>query len=1069
MNKKLLRTTLIAALSFAAIQVSGQSAAELADVKTVTFQQGLDGYEGTFQKRVHAGGTDQFGQDVQQYYLDGSFYANESDDTLDIIVFNDIIGTAAAQIPERATVLDAKLIYHTGTDGNAMSPGPYVIGRLGSQVEEFDTYADLDFIHNVDETPELRASRAMVAGRVSAGYADIAGLEEVSADVTPFVQAWVNGEENFGMTVMANDTTDGWQMVTIGNDDVTLRPRLTVQYTTAEVKEWNFTASQSAHVSGAGTTTDGSTLVAEWLDTDPIREALLQFDELFGESGLSADDQVLWAQLIVQTTGRPDESQSSDSNDPFTVHQLLTPWDVTSNFGDGGLSEIEGQIAAPIGELIGMGENSRASVDVTEIVRRWQAGESNYGFDIRPTNPDGWRFYFPGGPEDLVPTLRVVSIEVPGTPAASFTTSSIVGRIPFEISFDASASADPDGGAIQQYLWDFGNGNTAEGAQVSHIFSEPGIFSVVLTVVDNEGVTAESLAVVRALGAPVAVLNVEETEGLQPFHFVANAAGSEDLDGGGLSYFWSFGNGDTATGSSANYFFEQPGIYTVSLVVTDDEGDRVVLSQEITVNPASVRLASFQEGANGYEGTFQKRVRLGGLTADELGAEVQAYYLDGRPHDAAQLENDTADLIRFDNLVGSGPGQIPANASVVRATLTYTSGSDGNANTDGPYVIGRLNVDVDEFTTYGDLDGSDLPDERGPRGVVEPTLLSGFAAIDNEEVVTADVTTFVQAWVDGEPNQGLAVFTNDTANGWEISTIGNDDISKRPLLNVFYTTNPVKSYAFETVDSALIEPEVETQFGEDISEFFLDGGDDLKEALFKFDVFSADENSIGDGETILSATLLVETGGVLRSTSNNSDTDDPYWVRQMLVDWDGTDPTLDFGLDGITEGVEGSVPMGEFIGMGELAEARADVTEILLNWRAGQPNYGFGVSPGGTDGWQIFFPGVVFAGQDALPPTLYVLTEVTSAGPQRVEAPSIEELLGESPAPVAEGVTLAVRLEGDSNVVISWNSVDGGRYTVESSVDLIEWNVVEAEIASQGAQTEFTAPLSADASFFRVR
>ena len=122
---------------------------------------------------------------------------------------------------------------------------------------------------------------------------------------------------------------------------------------------------------------------------------------------------------------------------------------------------------------------------------------------------------------------------------------------------------------------------------------------------------------------------------------------------------------------------------------------------------------------------------------------------------ANQLNNDTADLIRFDDIVGSGDGQIPANANIIRAQLTYTTGSDGNANSDGPYVIGRLNVDVDESTVYGDLDSSDNADERGPRGVVEPGLLQGFAAISNEEVVTADITSFVQAWVDGEPNRGM--------------------------------------------------------------------------------------------------------------------------------------------------------------------------------------------------------------------------------------------------------------------------------------------------------------------------
>lgn len=65
------------------------------------------------------------------------------------------------------------------------------------------------------------------------------------------------------------------------------------------------------------------------------------------------------------------------------------------------------------------------------------------------------------------------------------------GSLPLEVSFDASASFDPDG-SIVSYEWDFGDpnsgeDNTASGKQVTHTYYEEGTFTVKLTVTDDSG------------------------------------------------------------------------------------------------------------------------------------------------------------------------------------------------------------------------------------------------------------------------------------------------------------------------------------------------------------------------------------------------------------------------------------------------------------------------------------------------------------------------------------------------------------------------------------------------------
>jgi PKD repeat protein len=83
-------------------------------------------------------------------------------------------------------------------------------------------------------------------------------------------------------------------------------------------------------------------------------------------------------------------------------------------------------------------------------------------------------------------------------PIASFTATPDHGTSPLSVDFDASASSDPDG-TIDEYYWDFGDGQTASLtlATVTHVYtnvqSDPLVFTAILTVTDNLG--AEDTAV----------------------------------------------------------------------------------------------------------------------------------------------------------------------------------------------------------------------------------------------------------------------------------------------------------------------------------------------------------------------------------------------------------------------------------------------------------------------------------------------------------------------------------------------------------------------------------------------
>ncbi|MCD6461262.1 MAG: PQQ-binding-like beta-propeller repeat protein [Thermoplasmata archaeon] len=100
-----------------------------------------------------------------------------------------------------------------------------------------------------------------------------------------------------------------------------------------------------------------------------------------------------------------------------------------------------------------------------------------------------------------------------------------------EVFFNASNSTDASG-PLLSVAWDFGDGTTAHGLVVSHVYSEPGEYNVTLEMADDEGNTYQYTFPVR----------VDE----------ASKAG-----GGGLSFLWPY------VGAAAVIFLGAAAVYLI--------------------------------------------------------------------------------------------------------------------------------------------------------------------------------------------------------------------------------------------------------------------------------------------------------------------------------------------------------------------------------------------------------------------------------------------------------------------------------------------------------------------------
>lgn len=159
-------------------------------------------------------------------------------------------------------------------------------------------------------------------------------------------------------------------------------------------------------------------------------------------------------------------------------------------------------------------------------------------------------------------------------------------------TFDASGSSSPIGN-ITSYEWDFGDGTSkAKSRTTQHMFAEEGIYKVLLTITDEDGLTAEKELEIEAELAPSSPSAVMTTdpqaeedatsiEGSVPFEVNFNATSSNDPDDDIIDYKWDF-DGDgvfDAAGETASYVYNDVGNYNASLTVIDSAGfeDKTVL------------------------------------------------------------------------------------------------------------------------------------------------------------------------------------------------------------------------------------------------------------------------------------------------------------------------------------------------------------------------------------------------------------------------------------------------------------------------------------------------------------
>ncbi len=150
-----------------------------------------------------------------------------------------------------------------------------------------------------------------------------------------------------------------------------------------------------------------------------------------------------------------------------------------------------------------------------------------------------------------------------------------IGKVCANGSLTFTSTSTAGDGTISNYLWDFGDGNTADttAGTINHIYASGSNIKAGLTLTNSFGCMASVTLpnVVTVLAAPNAAFSTSATT---VCHLTDGVSFTNTTTGGATpaTYLWSFGDGATSNSTNAVHSYATKGKFTVKLTATSKEG-----------------------------------------------------------------------------------------------------------------------------------------------------------------------------------------------------------------------------------------------------------------------------------------------------------------------------------------------------------------------------------------------------------------------------------------------------------------------------------------------------------------
>ena len=366
-------------------------------------------------------------------------------------------------------------------------------------------------------------------------------------------------------------------------------------------------------------------------------------------------------------------------------------------------------------------------------------------------------------------------------------------------NFTATAK-DPGNDAIA-YTWDFGNGITKTGENVSYVFADEGTYEVILTATDTDSATTqETLTVTVNNVAPIvdagADLTTDEGSAVT-FNGNFTDPGIQDTH----TINWDFGDGTTAESTlNPNHIFINNGVYYVKLKVLDNDGGESESTLTVRVDNVAPTITNVAGEININEGataTFS-------ATATDKGNDTLTY--------TWNFGDET------DPVVGQNVNHLWADNGIYNVTLTV-SDNDGastsstlsvNVNNVAPTVaagdhqimyVGETVAFNGHFTDPGIKDthaiawdfgdGNIVKNDLNPTHIyaVDGTYNVTLTVTDKDGAVATDAMTVTVFKLPTLSVSDISLSEGDDGNTFTVFTASLSEPSLRTVTANYFTTD----------------------------------------------------------------------------------------------------------------------------------------------------------------------------------------------------------------------------------------------------------------------------------------
>ncbi len=232
---------------------------------------------------------------------------------------------------------------------------------------------------------------------------------------------------------------------------------------------------------------------------------------------------------------------------------------------------------------------------------------------------------------------------------------------------------------ITNQLWDFGDGNTSISQNPMHSYQSPGNYRVVYYYTDINGCSDSAYRDISVFELPDIDFEINMDNGCVDFPVGFAGISTSNI----VNWEWNFGDGTVGNGQFVDHVYNDFGIFTITLTITDHVGCSETISKSLLVLQASN--AEFTHSFFACDS-----VQFIDLSTTPVGYNIVMWYWDFDDGDTSNLQNPVH-VFPTNNI----PGGVTYNVSLI-----ITSDSSGYMCSNSVSHQVHVNSNPDIFFTW---------------------------------------------------------------------------------------------------------------------------------------------------------------------------------------------------------------------------------------------------------------------------------------------------------------------------------------------------------------------------------